>query len=491
MAVRSSSYLEERDESVRTMLSANELALSARLRRPLKVLIVAHWFPPDNVIGAVRVGKFAKFLYDLGYEVRVIAGSDPEFRDHSLPVEIPSTAVTYLDSPIDQTWRRFNLFASHSNQSKISATKAGTVEGQRRSTSRFRETLTSHYYALIRTPDARAGWIKSAVAAGTKLVDKWRPDLIFASAPPNSSLVAASRIARICGSPWIAELRDLWVENPYYEYPKWRLWLDRIYERRTLRSAAGLVSVTPLWTQSLERKYLQPAICILNGFAPEDFPKDPPRPKPGDVVSLVYTGNIYIGYRDPTALFEAINLLGPERSNVAVHFYGPPIEQVRSFAAAQNVLDRVFVHDRVTYKESLTLQCSADVLLLLQWDNKKDEGNIPAKFFEYLGAGRPILMLGYEHGTLARMVRERNAGLVSNDPVRIAEQLRKWIAQRPQGIQGLDPSASAGMTRHEQFESLERFISHVIDARSPELGMPGVGNESRPAGSANIAGKYD
>ena len=49
----------------------------------------------------------------------------------------------------------------------------------------------------------------------------------------------------------------------------------------------------------------------------------PARPEPGDVVSILYTGNIYAGYRDPTPLFQAIGLLtAAERRHVAVHFYG-------------------------------------------------------------------------------------------------------------------------------------------------------------------------
>jgi glycosyltransferase involved in cell wall biosynthesis len=303
------------------------------------------------------------------------------------------------------------------------------------------------------------------------LVSRWQPDLIFASAPPNSALVAASRIARACGVPWVAELRDLWVGNPYYEHPRWRMMIDRFLERRTLRNAAGLVSVTPPDTESLRRSYKQPASCTLNGFDPADFPKESPRPGPGDVVSLVYTGNIYAGFRDPTPLFKAINLLSPEeRNKVAVHFYGPPAAQVHEFASAQNVVDRVFVHDRVTYRESLAIQCAADVLLLLQWADKRDAGNIPAKFFEYLGAGRPILMMGYEQGTLAQMIRQRHAGLVSNTPALIAEQLRKWIAQRPQGIPGLPASASADMTRDEQFRKLERFILDIVSGHQRETG---------------------
>jgi hypothetical protein len=99
----------------------------------------------------------------------------------------------------------------------------------------------------------------------------------------------------------------------------------------------------------------------------------------------------------------------------------------------------------------------------MQWRNPKDAGNIPAKFFEYLGARRPILLIGYEHGNLAQMIRERGAGFVTNDPPVIAEQLRRWIAQRRTGIPAVDPAARAGMTRAEQYRKFEQFLAEVVN----------------------------
>lgn len=470
-------------------LRVSSIAKASRLERPVRILIVSHWFPPTNVIGAVRVGKFAKFLHQSGYEVKVIAATDAssDYGDHSLPIEIPSSAIEYVESYIDQAFRKksHQLGLPKNSIGQRGVHSKGAPET--RSRSKLREILTRHYYAMLRIPDARAGWINSAIKAGADLVGRWKPDIIFASAPPNSSLVAAARIAHMCGCPWIAELRDLWTQNPYYEYPAWRLLLDQFLEHRTLRTAAGLVSVTPLWTESLKRRYRQPAICVLNGFVPEDFPTPRPAPPPSDVVSLLYTGNVYAGFRDPSPLFEAIGLLGSQRRKIAVHFYGPPSGQVYQIPAAHDVADCIFVHDRVTYKESLALQCSADVLLLLQWANKKDEGNIPAKFFEYLGAGRPMLMLGYQTGTLAKMMQERGAGLASNSPVRIAEQLREWIAQRPYGIKALGSNSSEGMTRDEQFRSLEGFIKDIIEAG---LQKGAIGSKIGLASSATITGGY-
>ena len=308
--------------------------------------------------------------------------------------------------------------------------------------------------------------MRRVTGVGRQLVKQWRPNIILASAPPNSGLIAAQRIARLCRAPWIADLRDLWADNSYYTHPSWRLWIDQLIERSILRSAAGLVTVSPIWADTLRGKYHQPVACIPNGFVAEDFPEDPIGPEPGDVVSILYTGNIYAGYRDPTPLFRAIGLLAPaERQHVAVHFYGPgerDAQGVMAAAASAGVADRVLLHGRVSYRESLSLQQSADVLLLLQWNNVKDAGNIPAKFFEYLGARRPILLLGYEHGNLAQIIRERGAGIVANDPSIIAEQLRRWIGQRPTGIPAVPARAREGLSRTDQYRKLERFLAQVM-----------------------------
>jgi hypothetical protein len=304
---------------------------------------------------------------------------------------------------------------------------------------------------------------------------------VIGSAPPNSGLVAAARIARVCGSPWVAELRDLWVDNPYYEDPAWRLSVDRLIEKRVLSAASGLVSVTAQWSQTLRRRYRQPVACIYNGYVEDDFPADPPGPPAGDVVTILYTGNIYLGYRDPSPLFRAVAMLEAERERLAIHFYGPRHGEVMPLAAAHGVQHRVFVHEPVTHKASLALQTSADALLLLQWDNEKDAGNIPAKFYEYLGARRPILLLGYEKGELASTIRERAAGLVANDPGVIAQQLRRWVAQKPAGIPAPDSRARLGMTRDEQNRSYERFLKEILLAQSGV--RPAFSAPSAPAGS--------
>jgi len=448
----------------RAIQRANAVRSVCRPRR-LRVLLVSHAFPPLNVIGAVRVGKFASYLDKAGHDVRVIAS--PGQGDQSLAVELSADRIAYVNGravghKLDGVAKLIRGLLADTGGGKSMPTG---VEPTAPASNGLSGALARHYSALVLIPDARAGWIGAATVAGYQIVQAWRPDIVFASAPPYSALIAASRIARVCGAPWVAELRDLWADNPYNDDPAWRHRVDQFLERRVLKSAAALVTISPGCVEALRRRHRQPIACILNGYVEEDFPAQRSGPSPGEVVSILYTGGIYPGYRDPSPLFRAVASLGAERHRVAVHFYGPPAATVSPLATEHGVADRVFIHDPVPYKASLALQASADVLLLLQWNNERDAGTLPAKFFEYLGARRPILSLGYEHGDLAAMIRERAAGLVANDPEVIARQLRAWIAQKPAGIPPLAPQARAGMTRAEQYSKLEQFLTEISLAR--------------------------
>jgi glycosyltransferase involved in cell wall biosynthesis len=412
--------------------------------QPMRLLLLSYWFPPTNAIGAVRTGKFAKYLHEAGHEVRVVAG--PRAAPLTLPLEIPEAMVS---RPAADPTRS-------PGRPSPAAPVSGLLEARR---SRAAETLRRHWYAARHVPDKQAGWLAPSVALGSAILRDFRPDLIVASAPPYSGLIAAARLSAASGVPWAPELRDPWSGNTYNDRPAWRDWLDLMMERRTLRSAAALVAVSPVVARALRTAYRQKVATILNGYAPEDLP--PPRaPAPHEVLSIVYTGTIYEGHRDPSPLFAAIARL-PEasRRRVRVVFYGPSERQVAALAEWRGVREQVMAMPSVGYRESLAVQAEADVLLLLQRNHPSDEGNLPAKAFEYLGALRPILLLGYERGVLAGMVRERGAGLVANEPEPIAAQLETWIGQLSVGgIPALPQTARAGLSRAEQFAEYEKFL---------------------------------
>ncbi|HYM03681.1 MAG TPA: glycosyltransferase, partial [Stellaceae bacterium] len=224
----------------------------------MKILIVSWYFPPVNTIGALRVGKFARFLIEHGHDVGVVAGKHwghPE----TLPLGVPLERVAYAK------WLDINAMPPRMGRpAQPAARQAGETaspasnEGGTTAPSRLKivkRRLRTAYYDLTNVPDNRIGWLPWASAAGRALCRSWTPDLIFGSGPPFTALLACRTLSARLNIPWVAELRDRWADDPYDVVPRWRAALNQWLERRTLGSAAGLVTVTEPWAEFYRRKY--------------------------------------------------------------------------------------------------------------------------------------------------------------------------------------------------------------------------------------------
>ena len=449
----------------------------------MKILIVSFWFPPSNVVGAIRVGKLARFLVRHGHELRVLTTDIVE--DRSLPLEIPKECV-YSEYRPREDWLDLlaRYFRRHPVGTAVAAdgSRVSPREGKRLGNPAL-NWLKQQYYGLIHIPDMRSDWIRAVVPAGKRLIEEWKPDIIFGSAPPFTGLIVAGRLGRQFNIPWVADFRDLWVDNPYYGFwePGWRRLVDAKLERLMVRNAAALVTVSPIWAEQLRQRHGKAAEVVYNGYAEEDFPQPSSIEDQQETLTIRYTGSIYPGFRDPSSLFAAIGLLGDSlRQRVRVEFFGDAVEEVLALAAQHCVRDHVTVRSPVPYRCALKLQMEADILLLLQWSDKRDEGNLPGKIFEYFYARRPILLIGYEHSVAARLIRERAAGLVSNTPELIRDQLRAWIEDKQAGrLTALDPSVRRGLSRDEQFQKLEYVFADVLRRHYP------TGKQSEAAASDN------
>lgn len=439
-----------------------------------RILIVSHWFPPHLAIGALRVGKLAKYLDDRQWDVRALAAHLPVPK--TMPLEIaPEKAIFTEWTDVDNTLerllgRRFEQLVRRKSNAGI-ASAATTVEDKapEAGPSALRKFLRSAYLDIVRLPDNRAGWFKPAVAAGNELISRWKPDVIYASAPPVTSVLVAHALARKHGVPWIAEFRDLWTDHPYYEYGKARAVLDRLWESRVLSTASAIVTVSPSWQSRLIERHGRPTVLAMNGFVESDFPLKPPAEvSRSGPVRILYTGHIYVGRRDPSPLFEALQKLGPAGKNFIVDFVGTQVDVVRPLAEKYGLSDIVTVHPSVPYREALRLQLEADILLHLQWCSPEEQGTIAGKLFEYIGARRPILGIALETSEAAQLVQNRNAGLATNDVAKITEWLREKAQQKyVGGIPALPPSASEGLERDRQFERIERLLDGIVATPSP------------------------
>ncbi|MGD9511852.1 MAG: hypothetical protein AB7X49_25275, partial [Geminicoccaceae bacterium] len=230
--------------------------------------------------------------------------------------------------------------------------------------------------------------------------------------------------------------------------------------------------------------YRLPVVTVMNGYDPQDFVGLPSEPTARFLpLRIVYTGFVYPERRDPTQLFRALLLSGLGPDAVQILFYGSRSGYLKDRIDEVGVRSFVQVHDPVPYAEALRLQATADVLLLLQWNDPADESNVPGKVFEYLAARRPVLGLGPVSGIPARLVRERQAGLYSNDPAAIAGQIRRWVEEKQATgrVAPLPPDVGRGLARSEQYARLEGFLTQVVREVSTGRDRRGTAPVSPPA----------
>lgn len=413
----------------------------------MHILIVAYYFPPFNSVGAVRPGKFASWLQTQGHHVHVLTCSNQPF-PKGLPLEILPSEVTAVpgwsvNAPVE--WLRGGRDKVAREGYGIN-TAGGSAIGR----------LGRLYKSLLHWPDGQLGWVGAATRAGRELVRMHRFDLVYASAPPFSALRVAATLAREADLPWVAELRDLWTDNHVCDVPAWRRAIDRHWEAGLLRSAAGLVTVSPPLVDKLQR-FGRPVWEVRNGCDPEDF-VDLERPAnyggAPDVLDIAFTGNVYDRYYDVDAFCAGLALDAARGGRVRVHVAGRNSVALRAAAQFHGVDTAFNFKATVPRTQALAMQRHADLLLAFLWGGEGQAGVYSAKLFEYAGAGRPVLAVGTPND-VGELITSAGLGEVCVDAKQVATALARARARKlSEGALIARPGPGYDFSRAAQFASL-------------------------------------
>jgi len=298
----------------------------------------------------------------------------------------------------------------------------------------------------------------------------WSPDIIFATLPPFTPMLVASRLGRMIDVPVIYDYRDLWTDHPYYNTSGLHRHIDHFLENRALKSCAGLVTVTQTWADHLAKSRDIPVEFVMNGFDPDDFNLENRKSYDQKKITLLYAGFLYGDKRDPSVVFEALGKLGDAAQNFNVLLYTPSgignlNDQQKSLIKQHKLEEIVVCKTYIPQKQLLEIQQQVDILMLLRWDDPSENGVIAGKLFEYIGAGKSILSLGSTTGEAADIIRDNDFGLVSNNVDEVAAYLSAMLENKKQGKMptSYNPNREK-FTRAKQFEKLVAFMENIIEA---------------------------
>jgi glycosyltransferase involved in cell wall biosynthesis len=406
--------------------------------RSRSILLVAQLSPPTGMSAARRTAGLTKYLAKLGHRVTVLTS----VASGEGPIEGAERVIRARDLMASRiNWRRKHFKALSEGKGVTYAAGMSPV-------------------ASVVVPDlALVGWTPFALPTALRLAARERPDCVITTSPPESAHLIGMALRRR-GIPWIADLRDGWG----YEttHPDWPLGvqhrLDRALEAAVVRRADQVTTVTEPITADIHERFGVDASTVPNGFDPDERIRARPEEVGLDPArhTIVHTGRMAVAARDPRPLIEALALLGERDPELAARaeavFAGPLTEDELALIEASNGRARAL--GTLPREQTLKLQSAAGTLLLLTGRGRRSEAT--AKLYEYLAAGRPILVLGDESAA-ADIVRETGTGAAvpATDPEAIAAGLRRMIETAGSG------SGNGGAERYSYVSIAEQMAAHV------------------------------
>jgi len=365
-----------------------------------RVLMIAYHYPPlSGSSGIQRSLRFSQDLPGFGWQPSVLGAHPRAFE--SVSTDLLAAIPLGMD-----VRRAFALDA------------------------RRHLSLFNRYPGWIARPDRWVSWLFGALITGFGMIRQQRPDVIWSTYPIPTAHLIGYWLSRLSGIPWVADFRDPMAHAGYpTDRATWNSYLA--VEEKVFKQAARMIFTTPGAARLYRERYpaqVNRIQVIENGYDEASFePLDAPSVRsalnPGKI-TLLHSGIVYPEWRNPGEFFSALRSLIDSRhvgaAGICLRFRAPEHTDFLSSLVATYVLqDVVQILPPIGYEAALAEMCAADGLLVLQSADCSDQ--IPAKVYEYLRAGKPILGLCGVTGDTAELLQR--GGFTHLSPLESAQRI--------------------------------------------------------------------
>lgn len=372
-----------------------------------KVLIIAYYWPPAGGPGVQRWVKFAKYLPDFDIEPIVYIPENAAYpiQDNSLKQEV-SNELTILKKPIFEPLKYAQIISKNSAKSISS----GIIKKQNKQSLLERVMLYVRGNYFI--PDARKYWVKPSVKFLKKYIEDNAIETIITTGPPHSLHLIGLGLKKQSNIRWIADFRDPWTSISYHEKLKLNANSRKKHKKleyEVLTTADQIIVTSPSTKTEFQAITDKPIAVITNGY-------DDSQNKNINLdtqFSIAHIGSL-LADRNPIVLWEVLGELINENKAFAKDFVlklaGTISNDVLESIKINDLENNIKLHGYIPHNETLQLQRSSQILLLITIDSKKTKGIIPGKLFEYLVSGRPILGIGAKDADFKNIIIKTNTG---------------------------------------------------------------------------------
>jgi glycosyltransferase involved in cell wall biosynthesis len=368
-----------------------------------RALLFAPYFLPRRRVGSMRPFRFVVHLREYGWTPTVVTIQTTHQSLTEREAELlDGIDIIELDVPFDRT----TTSESQLGMAKRAQAAQASSLWQRR----VKESLVEPLVDTLDRQFPSDTWLLLFAYRYRQLrriVRRVRPDVLWSTGDPFSSLVITEKLVRDEDLPWVADFRDPWTLCDVRSEGLWPITqaVQRWMERRIV-STADVVLFQAEQTERVYRAHYAdlapPTTTIYNSFDPVVF-HDPvyvgQGPPPEGVLTPDHLDLGFFGrFRamSPATLMvdvlaRAKEKVGRRAEKIRMHSFGPLNDEDDAYARAKGVRAQFVRQDAVPLERALSALRRFDVLFL-STDPRRDE-IIPAKLLEYLAVGRPVLSL--------------------------------------------------------------------------------------------------
>jgi len=353
----------------------------------MKIMIMSQYYPPNYTAAATRVYEMAKHL-----------SSKKE--------------VSHIDLVV---WNPlFNRKGPTPDLPNVSVHEIGI--GKNKAKKFFKYQDPNPIYALM--------WL----GLTAKFCINKKPDLVMFSTPPGIILTGALW-CRLFGIKYVIDYRDNWQDRNIHTISKlpaaMRISADafhRILEKIAIganKSAHLTTTVHKSIASKLESRGSTNVLVVPNGININEIQEAEEMSQSDKIIKrtlgkkfIVYVGHLGLKYYAPEILFSAIKEAKNSEPGIELWiFTSKKDKNIRRKAVKAGIDDRVkYISSEHTELLSIIKHAQFGYMPLKP-DDPQAKFVLPAKMFDYVSAGLPILVVASRTSTIYKFVKEHGNGI--------------------------------------------------------------------------------
>jgi hypothetical protein len=401
-----------------------------------RILLIMSQPPGCSGVQGLIYSKLLPYLEARGWEFH-FAGPSPELVSVLLePANLPAERLHYTRKVSPS--RRFSILKNRYKRGTLAFFFFGILQ----LASRWLERIASHDEAAY----LRRGLSEVVQAAE----QRWNFDLIAGKSPDFSTLELSGSLTARLRKPFVAMVVDPYG---YRDGPVFRP-AEPQKQKALLDQCCGAMFMSPMTRGFYIEADLvssEKAWAFTDSYPMDDSLYQSGRSglSPSPALRLVHLGMLP-EWRPVEPFLEALEafdrLSTTASTGFTVHIFGYLYPAAQRQIQASSYLDKIVkVSKSVPYAMSHWLAEDADVQLVVIGPRHLD--NQPSKFFEYLGHGKPVLVLGPPGNPIEAIVQELGIGVYA-DVSSCAEILRALQSL----AQNYDSFRSAFLNRRQDIQ---------------------------------------